>query len=503
MTHAPFSITPGPRPARRTAGVILAGLLALAGCAVGPDYQPPPPQLPAQWHTADPSAARQDAQRLAQWWQVLKDPLLTELVHQAAVQNLDVHEALSRVREARHRRVISRAPLFPNLDASGSAKKSDQGDAMGSDRMSQIFGRDVGGTSEMYTLGFDAGWELDLFGGVRRSVEASQGDLEARVEDLRTVLVSLLAEVAVNYIDLRTYQARLAVARDNVAAQEQTWQLLSALSQAGGGDALAVAQARYNLESSRAKISDLEVGLEAAMNRLAVLTGRAAGALHVQLSAVRPIPEADLALAVGVPADAIRQRPDIRKAERELAAQTARIGEATADLYPKFTLSGSIGLEARSTGDLFSSGSQVWSFGPAFTWPLFKAGAIRANIHVQEELQQQALIRYEAAILTTLEEVENALTAYAQEQRKAENLRAAADAARLAEKLAKQQYVTGSTGFSEVLDAQRSRLSFEDQLATSRGAVLSDLVRIYKALGGGWQPFSLENQPPPSGEKKS
>jgi NodT family efflux transporter outer membrane factor (OMF) lipoprotein len=434
---------------------------------------------------------------------VLKDPLLTRLVGQAAVQNLDVREALSRVREARFRRVISRAPLFPTLEANGSARKSDQGDAMASERMSALLGHNGGDTSEQYTVGFDAGWELDLFGGTRRAAEASQADLEARVEDLHAVLVSLLAEVAVNYVDLRTYQARLAVAEANVAAQQQTWELLSALTQAGGGDELAVAQARYNLESSRAKVTDLTVGLEAALNRLAVLTGQPAGALHAELATVQPIPEADLALAVGVPADAIRQRPDIRRAERELAAQTARIGEATAELYPKFNLSGSIGLESVSTGDLFSSGSQVWSIGSGFSWPLFKAGAIRANIHVQEELQEQALTRYEAAILSTLEEVENALVAYAQEQRKAENLQAAADAARLAEKLAKQQYVTGLTGFSEVLDAQRSLLSFEDQLATSRGAVLSNLVRLYKALGGGWQPFRLENEPPPAGEKKS
>ena len=503
MTNAPLlCISPGRRPGVRTAGMILAGVLILAGCAVGPDYQPPAPQVPAQWHAAAASDAQWDAQRLAQWWQVLKDPLLTDLVHQAAARNLDVNEALSRVREARHRRTISRAPLFPSLEANGSARRSDQGEA-GSERMSALFGREGGGVSEQYTVGFDAGWELDLFGGTRRSVEASQADLEARVEDLRAVLVTLLAEVAVNYVDLRTYQTRLAVAEGNVAAQQQTWELLTALSQAGGGDELAVAQARYNLESSRAKVSDLAVGLEAAMNRLAVLTGRPAGALHAELSVVAPIPVADLALAVGVPADTIRQRPDIRRAERELAAQTARIGEATADLYPQFTLSGSIGLESVSTGDLFSSGSRVWSFGPAFSWPLFQAGAIRANIHVQEELQQQAFIRYEAAILTTLEEVENALVAYAQEQRKAENLQAAADAARLAEKLAKVQYVTGTTGFSEVLEAQRSLLSFEDQLATSRGAVLSNLVRLYKALGGGWQPFSLENETPPAGEKKS
>jgi NodT family efflux transporter outer membrane factor (OMF) lipoprotein len=477
--------------------------MALAGCSVGPDYQPPAPQVPDRWHAAAASDVRQDAQRLAQWWQVLKDPLLTRLIQQAANQNLDVREALSRVREARYRRTISRSSLFPAVEANGSARKSDQGDTMGSDRIPGFGGQDMGGTSEMYALGFDAGWELDVFGGTRRAVEASEADLAASVEDLHAILVSLLAEVAVNYVDLRTYQVRLAVAEGNVAAQEQTWNLLSALTQAGGGDELAVAQARYNLESSRAKVSDLVVGLEAAMNRLAVLIGRPAGALHAELSTIQPIPLADLSLAVGVPADAIRQRPDIRRAERELASQTARIGEAAADLYPKFALSGSIGLESRSTGDLFSSGSQVWSFGPSFSWPIFKAGAIRANIHVQEELQEQALSRYEAAILATLEEVENALTAYAQEQRKAETLQAAADAARLAEKLAKVQYVTGLTGFSEVLDAQRSLLSFEDQLATSRGAVLSNLVRLYKALGGGWQPFALENETPPAGEKKS
>jgi NodT family efflux transporter outer membrane factor (OMF) lipoprotein len=503
MKNPPFYIPLGGRLRHMSAGLFLAGLLALAGCAVGPNYQPPASQVPDQWHAPAPSVSQGDAQRLAQWWQVLRDPLLTELVRQAAVQNLDVHEALSRVREARHRRVISRAPLFPSLAANGSARRSDQGESMGSERMSEFFGREGGGASDQYAVGFDAGWELDFFGGARRSVEASQADLQARVEDLRAVLVSLLAEVAVNYVDLRTYQSRLAVAEGNVAAQQQTWELLTALTQAGGGDELAVAQARYNLESSRAKVSDLAVGLEAAMNRLAVLTGRPAGALHAELSAVHPLPEADLSLAVGVPADTIRQRPDIRRAERELAAQTARIGEATAELYPRFTLSGSIGLESVSTGDLFSSGSRVWSFGPAFSWPLFQAGAIRANIHVQEELQQQALIRYEAAILATLEEVENALVAYAQEQRKAQNLQAAADAARLAEKLAKVQYVTGTTGFNEVLEAQRSLLSFEDQLATSRGAVLANLVRLYKALGGGWQPFSLENEILPIGEKKS
>ena len=223
------------------------------------------------------------------------------------------------------------------------------------------------------------------------------------------------------------------------------------------------------------------------MNRLAVLTGQPPGSLHTLLGDARPIPRVSIEMAVGIPADVVRQRPDIRQAERELAAQTARVGEATAELYPKFTLSGSIGLESISLGDLFSSGSSLWSIGPSVSWPVFDAGAIRSNIGVQDELRQQALLSYEAVILAALEEVENALTAYAQEQHKIASLQAAAEAARQAAQLAGQQYIAGLTGFSDVLDAQRSLLSFEDQMTESQGAVFSDFVRLYKALGGGWQ----------------
>jgi NodT family efflux transporter outer membrane factor (OMF) lipoprotein len=368
------------------------------------------------------------------------------------------------------------------VDASGSARKSGRHDENG-----------TYSDSELYAGGFDAGWELDVFGGVRRAVEASQADVEVNVENLRDVQVTLLAEVAVNYADVRTYQARLAVAQRNLATQEETWQLLDALSRAGAGDELAVTQARYNLESTRAKIPDLKVGLEAALNRLAVLTGQAPGALHNRLAEAQPIPRVSVAMAVGIPADVLRQRPDIRQAERELAAQTARVGEATAELYPRFSLSGSIGLESLSLGDLFSSTSTLWSLGPSVSWPVFDAGAIRSHIGVQDELRQQALLNYEAVILSGLEEVENALTAYAQDQHKITSLQAAAEAARQAAQLAGQQYIAGLTGFSNVLDAQRSLLSFEDQMTESQGAVFSDFVRLYKALGGGWQSL----KPPP------
>lgn len=468
--------------------MFLAGLLVLLmGCAaVGPDYVPPAMQVPSQWHSTSAEAVTQGRPLLVRWWQAFEDSVLTGLIHAAVDGNRDAKEARSRVREARVRRLRSRSALFPTLEASGSARQggtSQSGDSQAG--------------SSLYAAGFDATWELDLFGGARRSVEASQADLEAEIEDYHDVMVSLLAEVAVNYIELRTYQARLAVAERNIIAQQETWELLGALSRAGRGDELTVAQARYNLESSRSKIPDLKVGLEAALNRLAVLTGRPAGALHDKLIDVRPIPRVCAELAAAFPADVIRQRPDIRRVERELAAQTARIGEAEADLFPRFVLNGSIGLEALSAGKLFSSRSRTWSFGPSFSWPIFDAGAVRNNIKVQEELRQQALFRYETAVLSALEEVENALVAYDQEQRKLERLQAAVEAARCAADLAEYQFTTGMTGFSDVLDAQRSLLAYEDQVAESQGDVMSKLVRLYKALGGAWQSFERTAGPEP------
>ncbi|WP_155313463.1 efflux transporter outer membrane subunit [Desulfosarcina ovata] len=463
-------------------------LFLLSGCApVGPDYVTPELVLPDAWQAVSPQVPSANGARLARWWQTLDDPVLSGLIRQAMADNLDVKDALSRVRETRLQRLIARSALFPGLDASGSAKLS---------------GDDSSDTTELYSTGFDAAWELDLFGGIHRSVEAAQADINAEVEALGDVRVTLLAEVAANYIDLRTYQARLGVATRNVASMEETWSLLDALARAGMGDELAVAQARYNLESSRAGIADLEVGLAEAMHRLAVLTGQPAGSLNAELARVRPIPQASVELAVGVPADLLRQRPDIRQAERQLAAQTARIGEAEAQLYPSFTLNGSIGLEALSLGDLFAAESRIWSIGPGFSWSIFNAGSIRNQIKVQEEQQQQALINYKSTVLGALEEVENALVALDREQRKQARLEAAAQAASQAADLAQQQYTTGMTGFSDVLDAQRSQLSFEDQLVESRGAILSDLVHLYKVLGGGWQSPDDATEPNPGSVHK-
>lgn len=468
--------------------------LGLAGCAaVGPDYTPPETAAPAAWHTElrqGLTTATTDPRQLAEWWTTLNDPILTELVTQAVSRNLDLKQAEARVREARARRGISQAGLFPALDAAGSASRSKSSENSG-----------TGATGSSYSAGFDAGWEVDIFGGVRRAVEAADADLTASREDLRDVLVSLTAEVALNYLDTRTYQSRLAVAEGNRAIQQQTYDLTRSRYEAGLSNELAVQQARYNLESTRAQIPSLSSSLEAAKNRLAVLTGMAPGGVHVLLAETKPIPVIPPTVAVGVPAETLRQRPDIRRAERNLAAQTARIGEATADLYPKFRLAGSIGLESLKSADLLKSAGETWSIGPSVSWNIFDAGAIRQNIEVQSALQEQYLLAYESAVLGGLEEVENALTAYAEEQLRRERLLAAVDAARLAESLARNQYDAGLVDFTTVLEAQKSLLSFEDQLAASDGAVTSNLIRLYKSLGGGWDPSPPATQQQAAGKR--
>ena len=463
--------------------VVLA-ILILTGCAtVGPDYVPPDTSVSATWHTqfkGGLTAEEMDPQALAAWWATLNDPELSSLIDRAVLGNLDLKKALARVREARARRGMAKADLFPTLDATGSATWS---------RTSKDTG--TGKTNDLYAASFDAGWELDIFGGVRRSVEAAGADLQATQEDLRNVLVSLLAEVALNYIDVRTSQVLIAVAEANLEAQSETYQLTQWRYEAGLSDELAVQQARYNLENTRSLIPAFRTRLEEAMNRIAVLLGEQPGKVHPELEKREPIPVTPLNVAVGVPADLLRRRPDVRQAERQLAAQTARIGVATADLYPKFTLSGSIGLEAFSLSNLSSSGAWSLSGGPRITWAIFKGGAIRQNIEVQSALQEQALIQYEATILSALEEVENALVAYAEVQQRRQSLSEATQAAQKAVDLAQHRYQAGLTDFNNVLDAQRSLLSFQEQLAQSEGTVTSNLVRLYKALGGGWTSMAL------------
>lgn len=468
------------RPFNIAAALLIAwGLMLLASCApVGPNYVPPKPKAPPAWNSSIKKGLttdQPDAKTLAKWWQTLGDPILSRLITQAVQDNLQLKQAYARVRQARALRGVSQAGLFPTVDATGLAEASRAGESVAKGR-----------SDRYYAAGFDAGWEIDVFGGVRRSIEAAEADLQASQANLRDVLVSLVAEVALNYVDVRTYQARLAVARANLESQEKTYGFIRSRHQAGLTNKLALEQARYNLENTRSRIPVLETGRQGALNRLAVLLGKAPGRVHARLARPRPVPVPPLTVAVGVPAEALRRRPDIRRAERQLAAQSARVGVAVADLYPKFRLAGSIGLEAVQAGDLFKTGSLFWGFLPSVSWNLFDAGAIRRRIEAQSAVQEEALLAYEAAVLGALEEVENALTSYAQEQLRRQNLREAVAAAKEAEALSQNLFLAGLINFDSVLDAQRSLNTFQDQLALSDGAVTSRLISLYKALGGGW-----------------
>lgn len=458
----------------------VGAVLMICGCiSVGPDYVRPDGATPATWHAGleEGITDRQsDEEETAKWWTALGDPMLSDLVGRAVEGNLDIKEAQARLRESRARLGISRSGLFPSLDATGLATKSRGSEETGG-----------GQEREFYSVGFDAAWELDLFGGVSRSVEAAQADLQAEEEGLRDVLVSLTAEVALNYAELRTAQARLAAVEKNLQVQEESYRLVRTRVAAGLDDELTELQARYNLENARSQLPGLRASINEAMNRLSILLGETPGSLQGLLREQMPVPAAPLEIVVCVPADLLRRRPDIGRAERELAAQTARIGVATAELYPKLTLNGSIGLEALSPDKLLRTTSHAYTIGPRVTWPIFSAGSIRRNIDVQSALQEQALIQYESTILNALEEVENALVSYAEEERRRESLQEAAQAAREAMDLARTNYIAGLSDYDDVLDAQRMLLSLEEQLAQSSGTALTYLIQLYKALGGGWE----------------
>ena len=454
-------------------------IVFISGCSpVGPDYKQPKTQVSENWHApmeSGISSEELDPNTLTKWWTTIDDPKLTNFIERAIANNLDLKIAIERIRESRARRTIAEASLYPNLNSSGSATKS---------RM-----RNISDTTSNYSANFDAGWEMDFFGGVRRSVEASNADLQVSQENMYNTMVSLLSEVALNYVEIRTYQARINSVQSSIDLQNETYQLILWRNEAKLIDDLAVQQAKYNLESSRSQIPTLRAGLEQSMNSLAVLLGEEPGILQDELKEVEPIPTAPDSIAVGVPADVIRRRPDIRSAERSLAAQTARIGVATAKLYPSFTLNGSLGLSTTSLSDI-SSGTWTLSGGPRFSWPVFDAGAIKQNINVQSALFDEYLLQYKSVVLSAFKEVEDGLISYVQEQQRRKNLEAATQAAQSAVQLASQEFEVGLTDFTTVLDTQRSLLSFQDQLAQSDGTVTSNVIRLYKALGGGWESFT-------------
>lgn len=457
---------------------IFAGALAIGGCTVGPDARPVQTEVSQTWSAELARGLTTSPPQLAEWWSVLGDPLLDDLMRRAIAGNTDMKSAVARIREARANRGEASAGLFPTLDANVSY--THRRTAVGSNVSSSP-------EVDFFDAGFDAGWEVDIFGGVRRTIEQRQAELEAARADLGNVLVSTLAEVARNYVEARSMQERIAIAEANVRSQADTLELVELRRDAGLADELEVAQARYNLSDTKSRIPPLQTNLAAARNRLAVLLGVAAGSLDRELAAPAPVPSAPMTVAVGMSADLLRRRPDVARAEQQLVAATAAIGVATADLYPKLTLNGSVGLSALDIGKLGSPSSRVWSIGPSLTWNVFDAGRIRQRIKASSARQEQALAAYEGAVLAAYEEAENALVAYVREQVRRDNLADTVSAAVLANDLAHTRYTSGLIDFQQVLETERARLGFEEQLAQSVAAVTGDLIAIYKALGGGWE----------------
>jgi NodT family efflux transporter outer membrane factor (OMF) lipoprotein len=472
-------------------GTALAFVL-FQGCAVGPNFQPPKTTPPAQWSAPQAGGETNLEPSLDSWWKSFNDPQLDSLVERAVRTNQDLRIAEARVREARAFYRIASSQLWPTVDAGGSYARENQSKnqpILGSLPMPS----GIPYENNVYQAGFDASWEIDVFGGNRRAVEAGKAEAAAAEFGRRNVLVTLLGEVARNYVELRGCQRRLEIATNNLATQQEALALAQNRFNNGLTSDLDVQQAATILANTRAAIPMLETGIQDYIHRLGVLLGQPPEALLAELSAPAPIPSAPPIVPAGLPSDLLRRRPDIQQAERQLAASTARIGVATADLFPKFSLTGVAGYESTSASDWFSGGSKFWSIGPTVQWRIFDAGRIRANIRVQDARQEQALAAYEKTVLLSFEDVENSLVAYAKEQIRRRSLEDAVASSQDSLHLANQLYGNGLASFINVLDAERSLYQAQDALVQSDKAVTQNLISLYKALGGGWE--TLE-QPP-------
>lgn len=467
-------------------------LLVLAGCAVGPNYHAPKMNVPAAFNAATNQAAAPSvggqapapASELKRWWENFHDSTLNQLIDQALASNLDVRLAEARVREARAQLQVNRAALFPTLDSSAAYTRS---------RVSKnIIPAGAPGTTSLYKAGFDAGWEIDVFGGTRRQIEAARDTLEAQIDARRNALITLLGEVAQNYALLRGYQQQLVIVSNNVFAQQDTLRLQQSKFQAGIATDLDVANAESQAASTASQIPTLQTQIQQAIHQLSVLLEREPAALQAQLQSFGPVPAGPPAVPPGLPSELLRRRPDVRQAERLLAVATANVGVATADLYPKFNLTSSAGLESLSLQTFARANSDFWSFGPSVSWRVFAFGQIRANIRVQDARQEEAFIQYRQAVLQSLQDVENALVAYDHEQVRRRSLQQAVESAKRAVSLALRLNSAGVVDFLNVLNAQQSQYQTEVQLAQSDQTVSTDLVALYKALGGGWE--SAEQQ---------
>jgi outer membrane protein, multidrug efflux system len=473
---------------RLYAVALLAGAM-VGGCKVGPDYQAPEVAVPSNYANGPATQpTTQPVADLATWWKTFNDPMLESLVDRAVESNLDLRVAAARVAEARAARGVVSAGLWPQVNLDGTATKSKPSENSG-----QFSGIPPSGRSALareranFQVQTDALWELDVFGGTRRGVEAATADIEAAMEHGRAVMVSLVGEVALNYVQLRGLQRELVITRQNIKAQRDTLDLTQQRFQAGMTSELDPVRTRALVASSEAATPLIEKAIAQTIHRLSVLLAKDPAALGGELSGEGPMPISSAEVPLGLPSELLRRRPDIRASERQLAGATARIGVATADLYPKFTITGALGMQASEYSRLGDIQSGFWSIAPGFSWPVFDAGRIRSMIAVQNARTDAALAIYEMTVLTSLEEVENALVDWSKDRQRKLFLEEEVAASRRSVELATVVYKQGLTDLLSVLDAQKNLFQSELLLVAQELMLSADVVRLYKALGGGWE----------------
>lgn len=511
--------------------IALAPALLLAGCTVGPDFKAPKPDTPAGWtkdalqpvaksqQPSSPSTAAIDSA----WWASFGDPTLTSLIARASAANLDLRQAVLRIAEARAQRDITAAAQFPSLSGNAgytrerisekTAFTSLLGSLGGAHGPPGSSSAPAGGVSsaipslpnpfDQYQWGFDASWEIDLFGGVRRSIEAADATTQASVEDRNDMLVSLQGDVARYYIDLRASQLRRSVLEDDLASQRQILNLTRDRARVGIGNDVDVANADAEVTSTEAQLPPVTAEITQDINQLSLLLALPPGGLRAELDTAKPVPPVPPQIPVGLPADLARRRPDIRRAEAQLHAATAQIGVAVAQLFPQLTLNADVGIQAQRFADLSSWAGRFFSLGPSLEVPVFSGGARRATVQLQNVKAQEAAVAYAGTVLSALHEVENALTVYGTEQSRRAALARTLAQNRIALDLAQQRYQSGIASFLDVLDAERTQQQTELSLTDSTAAVSTDLVAVYKALGGGWQTETGATDETSSGKGKS
>jgi len=471
---------------------ILGAMIVLlaASCSVGPDYVRPELAMPSDWINQTETNPPGEPNELVEWWKQFNDPVLSLLIDKAFEANLDLKKAEARIRQARAQATIARADWYPSVAATGQYRRTK---AAGNDRTITV-DEQAGDTTvrrstaaeDFFQAGFDASWELDIFGGTRRAVESAEAGVQAAVEDERDVRVSLLAEVATHYAQYRGFQERLFVAQSNLEIQRQSADISRKRYEAGFASVLDLAQAESEAATTAAQIPQLEASIQTEAYALAVLLGQQPGSLNAELGGRGDVPRVPAVLPLGFPSELLSRRPDIRRSEALLHAATADVGVATAALYPNFSFSGFLGVQGDSFSSLGFWDNHLWNLGSSVLWPIFEGGRLRAAVEGRSAALDEALADYELTVLNALSDVESSLAAYDAEQRRQASLRTAFEQNRKALDAARKLYAEGIVEFLNVVSAERSLFVSEEALTVSNVSSALNLISLYKALGGGW-----------------